>query len=110
MVSLHLRGESRRRGGRFEYPIPGIAGGGTPRKGKMALNGQPLRAGQQVLLDPGDSVTFRTPGGDGSGLAQNRNRTMVHYGLLDGYICAAAAEDAYGYAPELGTEKDHDSA
>lgn len=94
------------RGGRFEYPIPGIAGGSSPRRGEMLLNGHSLKASQQVLLDAGDSLTFRTPGGGGFGLAHERDHHLVRRDVLDGYISAATAAEDYAYTPKQQQEKD----
>lgn len=84
------------RGGRFEFPVPGMAGGGSPRRGEILLNGQPLGSSQQVVLDPGDALTFRTPGGGGFGPAGEREASRVRDDVMAGYVSPEAAKQYHG--------------
>lgn len=84
------------RGGRFEFPVPGVAAGGSPRKGEILLNGEPLNASQQVVLDPGDALTFRTPGGGGFGPPAERDPMQVREDVAGGYVSVEAARTHYG--------------
>jgi N-methylhydantoinase B len=86
------------RGAHFEFPVAGIGGGGAARKGEILLNGQPLSGSQQVLLEPGDSLTFRTPGGGGFGPGHNRDPELVESDLQEQYISEEAAKEQYGYS------------
>lgn len=52
--------------------------------------------GTNVLLAPGDSVTFRTAGGGGYGDPKERDRSLVAADLREGLISEAAAREIYG--------------
>jgi N-methylhydantoinase B len=52
--------------------------------------------GTNVLLSPGDSVTFRTAGGGGYGDPRERDPALVATDLREGLISAAAASGIYG--------------
>lgn len=95
-------------GGRFEFPVPGVAAGGSPRKGEILLNGEPLNASQQVVLDPGDALTFRTPGGGGFGPPAERDPMQVREDVAGGYVSVEAARLHYGQdvAPREGGSHD----
>lgn len=84
------------RGGRFEFPVPGMMDGCSPRKGEILLNGRSLGSSQQVVLDPGDALIFRTPGGGGFGPATERNPRRLQDDVLAGYVSPEAARSHYG--------------
>jgi N-methylhydantoinase B len=86
------------RGGHFEFPVAGILGGGAARNGGIVVNGVPLDSSKQVVLEPGDSVTFQTPGGGGFGPASQRDPALIRRDLEEGYVSEKAARDHYGYA------------
>ena len=53
-----------------------------------------------IQLQPGDTVSFQTPGGGGYGPPDERDRALVARDLADGKISAARARDVYGFRPE----------
>jgi len=52
---------------RRRHPPRGAAGGGDGRPGSNRLNSRKLGAKARVTLEPGDTITIRTPGGGGYG-------------------------------------------
>ena len=52
---------------RVRIPAEGIGGGGAGATGAVEINGMPVDPKVQHLLQPGDVVTLRTPGGGGHG-------------------------------------------
>jgi N-methylhydantoinase B len=52
---------------RPEAAAPGIAGGGPGAPGVVLINGHPVDPKRQHVIDPGDRVELRTPGGGGFG-------------------------------------------
>lgn len=85
------------RGGRFEHPIPGIVGGGSPRNGMLLINDEVVNKSGQYLLKAGDSITFRTPGGGGAGPARERDRALVTRDIREGYVSEQRAAEDYGW-------------
>ena len=49
------------------FPAQGIGGGEAGATGAVEINGEPVEPKIQHLLQPGDVVTLRTPGGGGHG-------------------------------------------
>jgi len=85
------------RGGHFEFPVAGILGGGPARNGGIVINGVPLDSSKQVVLEPGDTVTFQTPGGGGYGPSSQRDPALVQSDIEEGYVSEKAAREHYGY-------------
>lgn len=54
---------------RTKTPADGIAGGGPGQLGEVRVNGEPVDPKRQYVLEPGDTVDLRTPGGGGWGTA-----------------------------------------
>ena len=52
---------------RVRIPAEGIGGGGSGATGAVEINGMPVGPKVQHVLQPGDVVTLRTPGGGGHG-------------------------------------------
>ena len=57
---------------RVRIPAEGIHGGRPGATGAVEINGMPVNPKVQHLLQPGDTVTLRTPGGGGHGPASER--------------------------------------
>lgn len=98
LAAPHGRVTATVRGGRFEHPIPGIVAGSAPRRGELLHNGEPVNRSGQLLLEAGDSITFRTPGGGGAGPAHERDRALLRRDLCEGYVSAQRAAADYGEA------------
>ena len=86
------------RGGRYEHAIPGIIDGKPPRNGELLVNGEAVNKSGQYLLEAGESVTFRTPGGGGAGPAADRDRDLVARDVREGYVSRDRANADYGGA------------
>ncbi len=71
---------------RTRAPARGVAGGGPGAVGAVEINGEPVDPKVQHLLQPGDVVTLRTPGGGGHGPPAGRDPA------------AAARDRRLGYA------------
>jgi N-methylhydantoinase B len=59
-----------------------------------------LTKGSGYVLQTGDWIDVRTPGGGGRGPVQERDRLAVRRDLRHGYISEDAARSVYGLAPE----------
>lgn len=95
----------------------GLFGGDTGRKAYYILNPddearasgdqQELTSKCVVDLQPGDTVSFQTPGGGGYGPPEKRNPQLVLSDVLNGKISRERAEQIYRIAfTEDGTELD----
>lgn len=54
---------------RVKHAAPGLCGGESGARGAVLINGQPVDSRRQHLINPGDEVTLKTPGGGGYGRA-----------------------------------------
>jgi 5-oxoprolinase (ATP-hydrolysing) len=88
------------RGGRYDFPVPGLLDGCETPKGIMLIAGAPAGAGGDTLVQPGGSIICQIPGGGGIGDPRERNRDLVDRDLAFGYISVEHAARAYGYSPE----------
>lgn len=87
------------RGGRYDFPVPGLLSGGHSPKGLMLIGGVRAGSGGDMTVAPGGSIVCQIPGGGGLGDARERDRALVRRDLQFEYISPAHAEQAYGYAP-----------
>jgi N-methylhydantoinase B len=71
---------------RTKFAAPGIRGGGEGALGEVLINQQPINTRIPQVLQPGDEVTLRTPGGGGYGLAEQRNSERQQYDVRMGYV------------------------
>ncbi|MBI3104648.1 MAG: hydantoinase B/oxoprolinase family protein, partial [Candidatus Rokubacteria bacterium] len=83
------------RGGHFEFPVQGILGGEPARNGEILFNGTPLTTSQQLFLSPGDSLTFRTPGGGGFGVSRERSGEQLAADLQEEYVSEPGARQTH---------------
>jgi N-methylhydantoinase B/oxoprolinase/acetone carboxylase alpha subunit len=88
------------RGGRYDFPVPGLLDGRETPKGVMLIAGARAGAGGDTSVQPGGSIICRIPGGGGLGDPIERDRELVRRDLAFGYISAGHAEQAYGYFAE----------
>ena len=66
------------------------------RAGRDLLNGKQVAAKARITLQPGDTLTFETPGGGGYGLPWQRPPAQVLADLKNGLISRLAAREEYG--------------
>jgi N-methylhydantoinase B len=86
---------------RTKCPPWGLEGGlaGETNLGLIRRTGgteEVIYKGTNVLLAPGDSVTFRTAGGGGYGEPRDRDPARVAADLREGLISETAARGVYG--------------
>jgi N-methylhydantoinase B len=72
---------------RTTFPAPGLAGGGPGGRGDVRVNGRRVNNRVQHVLQRGDRMLIRTPGGGGYGPARRRDPAL------------AARDRALGYVP-----------
>jgi N-methylhydantoinase B len=71
---------------RTRTPAPGLQGGDPGQSGEVRLNGEVVDAKQQHIVQPGDIVLMRTPGGGGYGPASERDKAAVETDTRRGLI------------------------
>ena len=71
---------------RPEAAAPGIAGGEPGAPGAVLINGQTVDAKSQHIVNPGDRIEMRTPGGGGFGVPRQRSQEAILEDQLDGYV------------------------
>lgn len=71
---------------RIKFGAPGLHGGGDGQCGAVLINGQPIDSRVPQVLQPGDEVILRTPGGGGFGPQQERADAALAQDLLAGYV------------------------
>lgn len=86
------------RGGRYDFPVPGLLDGRETPKGVMLIAGSQAGAGGDTTVQPGGSIVCRIPGGGGLGDPRERDPELIRRDLEFGYISAEHAEQAYGYS------------
>ena len=70
---------------RLHVPAPGLGGGQPGACGEVLLNGRPVDTRRPQVLEPGDELVMRTPGGGGYGRPADRAREAVQRDLDQGY-------------------------
>jgi N-methylhydantoinase B len=70
---------------RTTYPAPGLAGGAAGGRGDVRLNGRRIDNRKQHVLERGDRVLVRTPGGGGYGPVGARDRGLIARDRALGY-------------------------
>jgi N-methylhydantoinase B/oxoprolinase/acetone carboxylase alpha subunit len=88
------------RGGRYDFPVPGMLDGGASPKGVMLIADARAGAGGDTVVQPGSSIVCRIPGGGGHGEPRLRDQALIRRDLEFGYISASHAEQAYGWVLE----------
>lgn len=79
---------------RIKFGAPGLEGGADGQCGAVLINGQPIDSRVPQVLQPGDEVTLRTPGGGGFGPAGERADAALAQDLLAGYVTPTSAASA----------------
>jgi N-methylhydantoinase B len=85
------------KGGRFHHLVPGILGGQDAAKGAIVANGETMQvSSKQVVMNPGESLELKLPGGGGYGDPYAREFRLIEEDLRNGLISTEQARDAYG--------------
>jgi N-methylhydantoinase B len=71
---------------RVQHPPRGLLGGGAGRGGRDLVNGKPVPAKARIVLNPGDTITFETPGGGGFGDPAARSEADRARDAAEGYV------------------------
>lgn len=86
---------------RVKYPCFGVLGGSEGRAGVVLQNGAPIFPKGKVVLAPGETLTFDTPGGGGWGDPKARDAARIAEDVRQGLVSADKAETAYGVTGDL---------
>ena len=71
------------------HPRPGFFGGEPGRPAQVLINGRPpANPKAEQILEPGDLVEIRLPGGGGYGRPDDRDPALAARDLLEGYAGA----------------------
>lgn len=71
---------------RLKVAAPGLGGGGNGALGAVLINGVAIDSRRPQVLQPGDEVVLRTPGGGGYGRSAQRNDASVRRDQVQGYV------------------------
>jgi type IV pilus assembly protein PilB len=60
----------------------------VPQDGRImtVVNGKPVAAKARIVLQPGDVITYETPGGGGMGLVAERDPAAIARDIKEGYV------------------------
>ena len=82
---------------RVRQPAPGLGGGTAGQTGETrTANGRPLDSKRTIELAADEEVVLATPGGGGFGSALDRDPAAVLRDVLEGFVSASQAREAYG--------------
>lgn len=70
---------------RLTVPAPGLGGGEAGACGEVLVNGQRVDTRTPQVLEPGDEVVLRTPGGGGFGPSSRRALAAIAMDMQHGY-------------------------
>ncbi|WP_454726861.1 MULTISPECIES: hydantoinase B/oxoprolinase family protein [Cupriavidus] len=70
---------------RLQVPAPGLGGGAPGACGEVLINGRAIDSRRPQVLEPGDEVILRTPGGGGYGPRAARAAHLVAHDREHGY-------------------------
>jgi N-methylhydantoinase B len=86
-------------GGRFRRGAEGLHGGRAGATGQVLVNDrEPLTQSRQLLLQRGDFLRFRLPGGGGFGHPFERDADLVLQDVRRGLVSPERAREDYGVA------------
>ena len=83
---------------KMDYPPPGINGGQPGARGSFTVNGARGSYGttMPIIVQDGDEVVIRIPGGGGYGDPSERSPDAVAHDVLLGFVSAECAGEVYG--------------
>jgi N-methylhydantoinase B len=70
---------------RCRFPASGIAGGGDGATGEVLIDGQAVDHRRNLVLNDGQHIVLRTPGGGGFGSAPERDHDALRHDCEEGY-------------------------
>lgn len=82
---------------RVKHPPRGLLGGLAGAAGRDLLNGKSIPAKVQMALNPGDTVTFETPGGGGMYPPAKRDPAKVADDVESGVVSPEKASALHGF-------------
>jgi len=82
---------------KMRYPAPGLMGGAPGAPGELWLDGEPM-ALEPFVLQPGQVVTLKLPGGGGYGDPAERDPALLAEDVAGGLVSAGAVRGIYGIA------------
>ena len=71
---------------RIHIAAPGLGGGEQGAQGEVLINGVAVNSRIPQVLNPGDEVILRTPGGGGYGFAADRSPAARAHDVEQGYV------------------------
>jgi N-methylhydantoinase B len=71
---------------RIKVAAPGVGGGADGALGEVLINGVSIDSRKPQVLQPGDEVILRTPGGGGYGPSAQRSTAKSESDQLQGYV------------------------
>lgn len=80
---------------KIRFPAPGLQGGSPGAAGELLLDDQPMKL-EPFVLEPGQIVTLKLPGGGGYGDPHKRDRAQLAADIEAGLVSMAAARLHYG--------------
>lgn len=81
---------------RTQFAAPGLFGGGAGGPGAVILNGQSIDPKVTHIVQSGDLLELRTPGGGGVGKPAERSHTALQRDVDEGYVSIPEAKTSYG--------------
>jgi N-methylhydantoinase B len=70
---------------RCRFPAPGMQGGQPGASGEVRIDGTRVDYRRNVVLEPGQRILLRTPGGGGMGSLAERDSAAADWDRLEGY-------------------------
>src|SRR5262245_200450 len=70
---------------RCRFPAPGMQGGEPGACGEVQIDGEPVDYRRNAVLQPGQRIRLRTPGGGGMGLLSDRDPEAAERDRREGY-------------------------
>jgi N-methylhydantoinase B len=81
---------------RTKFPPEGLLGGKPGALGCLVLNGRVVSPKEERVIQAGDRIVLKTPGGGGMGAPLERDVATVRADVLAGLVSACQAEMEYG--------------
>jgi len=81
---------------RTQFPAPGLFSGEAGGSGAVLLNDQPIDPKVTHIVQTGDILELRTPGGGGVGAPKERSQDALRQDIEEGYVSVVRARDIYG--------------
>ena len=81
---------------RVSYPPRGLLGGGPGSSGIDLVNGERVPAKARIDLNPGDLVTFQTPGGGGLYPSSERDPAAIERDYESGLVTRPETKQGSG--------------